>query len=124
MIPDLLQPRPHKVIQQNIDKAWDFEAWDGFPKPRFPIFCSVCNGDDIILRSFHFHERMAKHRLKKNPYRCDVMVKCCSCSWSFVFGVVVTKELYAKMSGKRYERAEVLEILKEKGILTDDQSDI
>ena len=92
-------------VEQRINKFWKFQQ--GFPLPLWRMKCAQCGSYEIILRYYHYHKRKAK----ANPFRCDVAMKCCCCSHAFVFGLVVSKEIYALRQGRRYERAEAKAIL-------------
>jgi len=75
-------------VTKRVSAAWAFRL--GFlPWPRFLIRCPTCYAADAQLQRISF----GKHP-GTIPGRADVSIKCCRCSYLFVFGVPVSEEVY------------------------------
>lgn len=93
--------------------AYKWEFVDGFPFPRWNLFCPTCRSNDLQYRGHLFWN---KGEAQGIPYRCDVSIKCRDCSYILDFGIPLTKEQFDQMvpddtSHKKYYWREVQEIL-------------
>jgi hypothetical protein len=85
-------------ILERVNKYWDLSC--SLPFPKFDLGCSVCKSDEILLRQWLFHDR-SKRTGSKHGYRCDVSFKCTQCSFVWVHGILVPKEMFEKYRDKR-----------------------
>jgi len=79
-------------IFERVGKYWSLDGF--FPLPKFHVKCPVCGAGDseIIIREMTFTVRSGSPR----PFRCNVSFKCTRCSYSWVHGVVIPKEMASK----------------------------
>jgi hypothetical protein len=78
-----------QTVQMRVEQYWDLS--DKVPIPKFQPTCAVCGSDEILLKSWSFHQRKTGSH---NPYRCDVRFKCTVCSYVWFHGVAVPREMY------------------------------
>ena len=79
-------------IFKRVGKYWSLDGF--FPLPKFHVKCPECGApdDEIIIREMTFTVRSGSPR----PFRCNVSFKCTRCSYSWVHGVVIPKEMASK----------------------------
>lgn len=86
MFPEL---SPEEVLAA-VQARWDLSGPVPVPIGDW-LACPVCRAVDPQVRHFRFHRRESAI-----PWRCDVSVKCTSCSAVWTHGVAVTEEMYTR----------------------------
>lgn len=85
-------------LLERVEEMWDFTY--SLPLPKFDLTCSVCKSNEILLRQWNFHDR-TKRTGSKHGFRCDVSFKCTRCSYVWVHGVAVPKDMFRKHQNNR-----------------------
>lgn len=76
-------------IDHRVAEHWDLDWPLPVPRRGSP-YCPVCKGR-LVLKDWRFHKRRTGGA---NPFRCDVRLKCISCSYVPIFGVPVPRPVY------------------------------
>ncbi|KKL49467.1 hypothetical protein LCGC14_2315220 [marine sediment metagenome] len=103
--PQLFRDCDPKVVLAVVGSWWDLSG--RFPLPLFEIKCPQCAGPSVIYSQCYFHVRDGS----PSRYRADVQCKCATCSFAFVFGVVIPKAMFMAADQMQYNRREIREIL-------------
>ncbi len=101
-----------KEVMERVNSFWDFSK--GFPFPKTNLSCPVCGHDVLQVRNWGF----AFKDSGGCKYRCNVSFKCTRCSFVWVHGVVIPKDVFDKFVpkgqyGKSYHWREVKEMIDE-----------
>lgn len=75
-----------------VAKMWDLSG--SVPLPKFQPHCAVCGHDQILCK--HWKYFIHKSGGSSHPYRCDIWLKCTSCSYVWTHGIVVPEEMHPK----------------------------
>ena len=106
LFPDL----DKEEVFQNVSKRWNLNT--KLPLPKWDIECPVCSASSsegkVQARQWQFHKRRTK---TDKPYRCDISLKCCRCSHTFTFGLVIPEAIYQKQDKKIITWREARKIL-------------
>jgi len=87
----LLQVPPIEQVHENVRRMW--HMGERFPVPKFIPSCPCCSSVDVILRYFRFFKRGGHATY---PFRCDVHMKCATCSVVWAYGVVIPEEMFIR----------------------------
>lgn len=96
---DLFPDAHSEGRDDRVAACWDLD-WP-LPIPRAPLLlcpcCSVGNPfptPTLVLKDWKFHSRSDVG--SKQPWRCDVRLKCVGCSAVLTYGVAVPRQTYDK----------------------------
>ncbi len=103
--PELFRPCDSHAVLAEVRKRWDISG--RFPLPLWEIICPCCAFNRVVYSQCYFHVRDSS----PSRYRADVQCKCASCSFAFVFGVVIPKAMFMAADQMQYNRREIREIL-------------
>lgn len=70
-----------------VARMWDLNH--KVPFPKFDLQCPVCSDEIWIMVWCYF---VRKNPYSKNPYRCDVYIKCTGCCKFWQHGIVIPEE--------------------------------
>jgi len=85
----LLHSPPLEEVEKKVDAAW--HLGERFPAPKFTPVCPHCHCYDVIFRRMRFFLMGGS---PTTPYRCDVFVKCGTCSVTWTYGIVIPKRMF------------------------------
>lgn len=90
---DLLVTNTTGSVATKVRENWTIE--EGFPLPVFDVRCAFCavaglDDDNVQIRRWRFFRKGDVAR----PYRCDVDMKCRTCSVVWQYGVFINQEVF------------------------------
>lgn len=89
-------------VAGRVGQSWTIHAGK-FPLPTFQPYCPQCESDAVQLSRINFG--MRPH--SPSPWRADVSFKCTWCSMFWTHGVPISREVYQKAGGKKYDWRQV-----------------
>ena len=108
LFPNLTPDEVLKVVSEH----WDLTG--NFPLPKWDVVCSSCRQPRVQAQFWRF-SRYTSHN-GRNPYRCNVSMKCTHCSHVMMFGVFIPEAMYQyhlTNGVKSYHWREVRRLLQE-----------
>lgn len=88
-----LFPDAHRDGQDaRIAAAWCLDYPLPVPARHRPLRCPVCGLGQMVLKDWRFHK--VTQGGSKSPWRCDVRLKCLSCSYVPIFGITIPQALH------------------------------